>query len=136
MLVRHSISTWKIFIPSVGAQCRLFSASLSPPHQPPRPPQPFTSDDDDDWNNWEFGSFTTKTRKTTEQSQAQRTSQNKQSQVRRNIDNEWSVLSDEEVEAGIRALKAASTSSRILKLEAVLERRTSNIRFVFVSELT
>lgn len=91
--------------------------------------------DVDEWNNWEFGSFHTRKRKTTEQAKVEKNSscKNKQTSKSHNIDNEWSYLSDYEVENGIMALKAASTETRIEKLESVLEKRTSNIRFVFVS---
>ena len=53
-----------------------------------------THAEDDAWNNWEFGSFATKTRKTTEQAYADRRCHDVRSQVSRNIDNEWSYLSD------------------------------------------
>ena len=106
----------------------------SAPHTTPVPAQP-CGDDDDDWNNWEFGSFLTKTRKTSEQVYADRSAKRMQGSAKasRNIDNEWSFLSDEEVEVGIEALKDASTEGRILKLESVLEKRTCRVRLVFVS---
>ena len=89
----------------------------------------------DEWNNWEFGSFTTRKRKTTEQASVEKNlhCQNRRSSVSRNIDNEWSYLSDKEVEIGIEALKASSTETRIHKLETILAKRTTNVRFVFVS---
>lgn len=97
---------------------------------------PFDSLTEDDWNNWEFGSFTTRSRKTTEHAEAERSSQNNVlSRNCRNIDNDWSFLSDSEVEIGILALKAVSTEGRVLKLEQVLQRRTGNVRLVFVRPL-
>lgn len=98
-------------------------------------PEQVSEKANDDWNKWEFGSFTTRTRKTTEQSNVERSShcQNKRSLVSRNIDNEWSYLTDDQVEIGIAELKTASTETRIKKLETIIEKRTANIRFVFVS---
>jgi hypothetical protein len=127
MLVRKIIISRQFSLRCV----RCFTSQSQSPSQPL--PAPQISSGDDDWNHWEFGSFTTRKRKTTEQSHADRVCHDTRSQVSRNIDNEWSFLSDEEVETGILALKAASTEKRILKLESVLEKRTTNIRFVFVS---
>lgn len=102
------------------------------------PSQPFlaSGEDKDNWNNWEFGSFATKKHRNTEKSVADKASHGEgkeKSRIGKNIDNDWSYLSDEEVEVGILALKVFSTASRIDKLEAILEKRTANIRLVFVS---
>jgi len=105
---------------------------LRHPHPSTQPESPESSIDDE-WSNWEFGSFTTRTRKTSEQANADRSAQNMKNKGNKsqNIDNEWSYLSDEQVEVGILALKASSTEGRVSKLETVLDDRTSNVRFIF-----
>lgn len=107
--------------------------SLSCLPSPPPSPQPESSISDDDWSHWEFGSFTTRTRRTSEQTNADRSAQNKKNNANKycNIDNEWSYLSDAQVEKGIQALMASSTPGRVSKLESVLDDRTSNVRFIF-----
>ena len=96
--------------------------------------------DEDDcnyWNDWEFGSFTTRKRKSSEQEMVNKriNVQNSRSMKlsSRNIDDEWCNLSDEEVDMGVNVLKDAVTESRLRKLESVLDKRTTNVRFVFVS---